>query len=196
VRCVGVAAVDRDLDPVSPVLFHDVVLDDVPVAWNEVPGRAVAGVELRLKQLVEVLVTNLRLDVVCQHEGPGTLAGPQGDERHGAVGYTGYEAEQEVVEVVKPGFDRPPGKGGSRLHPTERTPHLHLEAAGQKRSRAVVASAGKGRDSAGHCGANKGQVPLGPEVGDQLVRVKREHRASVVLLPDRSNPHSAIVVNL
>src|SRR5207244_1595807 len=130
VAAVVVEAVNADLEPVLAQGLDELISDDVAVTWDEVPRRSVAGLDLDAKELRQLLVTELGLDVVSEHEGPSPVARPQSDEGDRSLCHTGNGGEEEIVEVVQGRLHGPAWETRFRLHATEGPPHAHLDAPG------------------------------------------------------------------
>jgi hypothetical protein len=105
-----VEAVNADLEPLFLQTFDELVGDDITVLRYEVPRRPVAAFELDLKQLRQLLVADLCLDVVCEHQSPRKVAGPKPDEGNGSLCDAGNGGEEEIIEVVQGRLDRPARK--------------------------------------------------------------------------------------
>jgi hypothetical protein len=67
---------DPDLEPLLAKSFHKLVGDDVPVLRDEVPRGSVAGLDLYPQELRQLLVADLRFDIVSKHQRPRPVARP------------------------------------------------------------------------------------------------------------------------
>ena len=81
------------------------------------------------KELGELVVADLRFDVVSEDQSPRPLSRPHADEGHGSIRQSGDEPEQKGVEVVQGRLHGPPREARLRLQTTEGAAHAHLHAA-------------------------------------------------------------------
>ena len=191
-----VEAVNPDFESLLAQRLDDLVVHHVAVLRDEVPRRPIAGFYLDAQELRQLVVTDLRFDIVGEHQSPGPPARPNPDEGDRPLRKAGDEGEEEIVEVVQRGLHRPAGEPRSRLHATEGAAHAHLDAAWQQWSCAVVTPTSHSGQMADRGRSNVFEVPLVPEVLDQLARVEGKNDRSVVLPPNGSSNDALLVADV
>ena len=182
--------VNADLEPTALELLEQVVVQDVVVARNEVPGRPVGRADLHVAQQVDVVVACSRLDVVRQDERPVVSVRPERDHRDRAIRDPLHELEQKVVEIVQRSLDRPAWKRGPALDAAEPSTDEDLHGARDDRPDAVTAPPRSRTDAPLYLRPDEGRVALTPEHLDGLVGVEREEDVPVRVGPDGPDPCS------